>query len=63
VLQWTVTYSGLTGPAGMAHFHCPAPAGKYAAAVMPIDMSKLLSPIEGETTLTALQESDLLGRN
>ena len=30
VLTWNVTFSGLSGPATMAHFHGPAPAGKNA---------------------------------
>ena len=28
MLTWTVTYSGLSAPATMAHFHGPAAAGK-----------------------------------
>jgi hypothetical protein len=31
-LTWPVSYSGLTGPATVAHFHGPAPAGKAAGA-------------------------------
>ncbi|MBX9711897.1 MAG: CHRD domain-containing protein [Xanthobacteraceae bacterium] len=30
VLKWKVTYSDLTGPATMAHFHAPAEPGKNA---------------------------------
>jgi hypothetical protein len=63
VLQWKVTYADLTGPASMAHFHGPAPAGKNAGVVIPIPMDKLASPIEGQATLTAAQESDLLAGN
>jgi hypothetical protein len=47
----------------MAHFHGPAPAGKNAGVVIPIPMDKLASPIEGQATLTAAQESDLLAGN
>ncbi|MGF6240719.1 CHRD domain-containing protein [Paraburkholderia phenazinium] len=63
VLQWKVTYADLTGPASMAHFHGPAPAGKNAPVVIPIPMDKLPSPIEGQATLTPAQESDLLAGN
>src|SRR5260370_14462819 len=34
-LTWKVTYSGLTGPATMAHFHGPAPVGTAAAVEVP----------------------------
>src|SRR5690348_3147500 len=35
-LSWKGTYSGLTGPAMMAHFHGPASPGKNAGMVVPI---------------------------
>src|SRR5260370_6139817 len=44
-LQWNVVYSNLTGPATMAHFHGPAPAGKDAAVAIPIATAHLPSPI------------------
>src|SRR5579863_1748016 len=50
-LSWTVTYSGLTGPATMAHFHGPAPVGKPAPPMVPIQGS-VESPIKGSATLT-----------
>jgi hypothetical protein len=50
-LTWTVTYSGLTGPATMAHFHGPAPEGKAAPVMVPIKDS-LASPIKGSATLS-----------
>ena len=50
-LSWSVTYSGLTGPATMAHFHGPAPVGKAASVMVPIKGS-LDSPITGSATLT-----------
>src|SRR6202163_1163107 len=34
-LSWTVTYSGLSGPAAGAHFHGPGEAGKNAGIVLP----------------------------
>ncbi len=35
-LTWKLTYSGLTGPATMAHFHGLAEAGKNAGVAVPI---------------------------
>lgn len=58
-LTWKVTYSGLTGPATMAHFHGPAEAGKNAAVVVPI--ANIASGAEGSATLTNAQAADLLG--
>jgi hypothetical protein len=60
LLQWKITYEDLTGPASMAHFHGPAPVGKNAGVVIPIDASKLPSPIEGSATLSDAQEKNLL---
>lgn len=56
-LSWTITYSGLTGPAAMAHFHGPAPVGKNAGVV--IAFQSPASPITGEATLTTTQITDL----
>ena len=58
VLTWTVTYSGLTGPATMAHFHGPAPEGKAAGVMVPIK-DALASPIKGSATLTDEQAKAL----
>jgi hypothetical protein len=63
LLQWKVTYEDPTGPASMAHFHGPAPVGKNAAVVIPIDANRLPSPIEGGATLTDAQSKDLLAGN
>jgi hypothetical protein len=57
-LTWTVTYSGLTGPATMAHFHGPAPEGKAAPVMVPIKDS-LASPIKGSATLSDEQAKAL----
>jgi hypothetical protein len=57
VLKWTVTYSGLSGPATMAHFHGPAMPGSNAGVVVPF--ASAASPIQGESTLNALQIADL----
>ena len=57
-LSWTVTYSGLTGPATAAHFHGPAAANANAPPVVPIS-GNLASPIKGDVTLTEAQAADL----
>jgi hypothetical protein len=57
VLTWRVTYSGLTGPATMAHFHGPALPGANAGVVVPFPSAA--SPAEGSATLTAAQIADL----
>jgi hypothetical protein len=58
MLTWTITYSGLTGPAAAAHFHGPAKVGVNAAPVVPIK-GDLKSPIKGSATLTDQQAKDL----
>jgi hypothetical protein len=62
-LQYKATYSGLTGPATMAHIHGPAPAGKNAGVVVPVPKDKVASPIEGTATLTDAQAKDLMDGN
>ena len=57
-LVYTITFSGLTGPALGAHFHGPVEAGKNAGIVVPF--KTVQSPIEGSATLTENQASDLL---
>ncbi len=59
LLTWTVTYSGLSGPATGAHFHGPAAAGQNAGVAVPITGS-LASPINGEATLTESQAAELM---
>ena len=58
VLTYTVTYSGLTGPAMGAHFHGPGEAGKNAGIALPF--KTVQSPIQGSATLTDAQAADLL---
>jgi CHRD domain len=48
-LEWTATYSGLTGPAIAAHFHGPAPVGKAAPIEVPLQ-PPLDSPMKGSAT-------------
>ncbi len=57
-LTWKLTYSDLTGPATMAHFHGPAEAGKNAPVAVPI--APATSPSEGSATLTDAQATDLM---
>jgi hypothetical protein len=57
-LDWTVDYSGLTGPAVAAHFHGPAPVGKPAPVEVPLE-APLDSPMKGSATLTDAQAKDL----
>jgi CHRD domain len=57
-LTYTVTYSGLTGPAMGAHFHGPGEAGKNAGIVLPF--KSVQSPIQGSAVLTDAQAVDLL---
>ena len=57
-LSWKMTYSGLTGPATMAHFHGPAEPGKNAGVAVPIAPAS--SPSEGSATLTDAQAADLV---
>ena len=58
VLKWKITYSGLSGPATMAHFHGPAMAGMNAPVVIPF--TNPASAIEGQATLTPAQAADLM---
>ena len=57
-LSWTVTYSGLSGPATAAHFHGPAETGKNAGVAVPIP-NQANSPVTGSATLTDAQAADL----
>lgn len=56
-LTWKVTYSGLTGPATMAHFHGPAEPGKNAGVMVPF--KDVASGAEGSATLTDDQAAAL----
>lgn len=58
LLKWKVTYSGLTGPATMAHLHGPAAAGVNAGVVVPF-ATPVTSPIEGQATITPAQAKEL----
>ena len=57
VLRWKLNYTGLSGPATMAHFHGPAIPGANAGVVVPLPSAA--SPAEGQATLTPAQAADL----
>ncbi len=57
-LSWTLTYSGLSGPATAAHFHGPAEPGKNAGVAVAIPNAGT-SPVTGSATLTDAQAADL----
>ena len=60
-LSWKGNYSGLTGPAIAAHFHGPAPAGKNAGVMIPINPDG--PSFEGSATLNEAQANALMGGN
>ena len=57
-LTWTLTYTGLSGPATAAHFHGPAEADKNAGVAVAIPNAGT-SPVQGSATLTDAQAADL----
>jgi hypothetical protein len=57
MLNWTVTFTGLTGSATAAHFHGPADVGKTAGPV--VTVSGTASPMKGTATLNDAQAADL----
>jgi hypothetical protein len=59
-LAWSVTWSPMTGPATMAHFHGPAAPGANAGVALPIGGAGVASPANGQATLTDAQAADLL---
>jgi hypothetical protein len=61
-LTWNLTYSGLSGPATMAHFHGPAAAGKNGPPVIWLSPkgSPVQAPVKGEATLTPEQAQQLI---
>jgi hypothetical protein len=59
--KYKVDYSGLTGPATMAHFHGPAAAGANAPPIITVD--KLPNPMTGTAKLTEAQAADLTAGN
>lgn len=63
LLTWTVTYSGLTGPAIAAHFHGPISwSGLTSEDNAPIQVGtpgSLASPFKGSATIDEIQAKDL----
>ena len=57
-LNYTVSYSGLTGPATMAHLHGPAAVGANAGVIVPFTVTP--DKITGTATLTEAQAADLM---
>jgi hypothetical protein len=57
-LNYTITYSGLSGPASAAHIHGPAEAAANAAVMVPFP-APVTSPIKGTVTLTDAQITNL----
>ena len=57
VVTWSITYSGLSGAATMAHFHGPAGEGKNGPVVTWLSKqgSPAESPLSGQATLTPEQ--------
>ena len=56
VVTWNISFSDLSSPATMAHFHGPAPAGKNAGVKVWISQQgskEVASPISGQATLSA----------
>ena len=58
MFTYSVTYTGLTGPAVAAHFHAGAP-GAAGPPVAPVPKTSLASPMAGMATLTEVQVADL----
>jgi CHRD domain len=58
-LRWKVTYSGMTGPATMGHFHGPAAVGANAGVALGWT-NPVATGMEGSATLTAAQAADLM---
>jgi hypothetical protein len=61
VLQYAVTYSGLTGPGIAAHFHGPAREGSDAPVV--IAATNPASPVRGQAHVTGAEIGDLNSGN
>ena len=62
VVTWNISYSGLSSPTTMAHFHGPAKAGENAPPVIWLSTqgSAPANPITGSATLTPEQAQQFL---
>ncbi len=59
LFRWKMSFSGLSGPATMAHFHGPAAVGTNAKVRLPFP-APITSPYSGRATLTPEQVSELM---
>ncbi|MGH6714821.1 MAG: CHRD domain-containing protein [Bradyrhizobium sp.] len=63
VISWSITYSGLSSPVTMAHFHGPAAAGKNGP--VEVWLSKKGKPVgktmKGKATLNTKEAQQLAG--
>lgn len=58
--SWSVSFSGLSGPAAAAHIHCGAAAGANAPVSVPLaGKGPLSSPLQGSGKMTDAQLADL----
>jgi hypothetical protein len=57
MITYSVTYSGLSGPAAAAHIHCGALPGANSGVA--VAFPNAASPISGSATLTDAQVADL----
>jgi hypothetical protein len=62
VVTWTITYSDLSSPATMAHFHGPAAAGKNAGVQVWLSKKGAAptSPITGQAKLSPAEAKEFL---
>ncbi|MGH7152529.1 MAG: CHRD domain-containing protein, partial [Acetobacteraceae bacterium] len=62
VITWNITYSGLSGPATMAHIHGPGAAGKNAGVEVWLSTKgqPATSPLKGEATLSPAVAQQLM---
>jgi len=60
-ISWSITYSGLSSPATMAHIHGPADSGQKGPVVIWLSAqgTSPSSPIKGDATLTPEQAATL----
>ena len=63
VITWEISYSGLSSPTTMAHFHGPAKKGENAAPViwLTVQGKPPTNPIQGSATLTPEQAQQFSG--
>ena len=59
LLQWKLSFSGLSGPVRAGSFHSPGMSDEVAAPVASLGRS-VLSPSEGRAMLTPKQRADLM---